>query len=258
MKESLSIIIIAADVEKTIRRCLLSCRFAKEIILITSATDQTISIAKKSVPNIKIFPSITDTQGRFNYALARNLGLKYASMPWLLYVDDDEIISPKLKSQIINTINSQTSFTSFDIPRANFFMGHRVRFGGSYPDYVKRLFRTDSLQYFEGALHEQPKVDGISSKLTANLHHYTHESLNLMLQKSQIWTKLEADLIYQSGHPPVVWWRFIRMMLTKLWERLISQSMWRDGIVGWISVIFEMYDTYMIYAHLYELQKSNS
>lgn len=258
MKEPLSIIIIAADVEKTIRRCLLSCRFAQEIIIITSATDQTIPIAKKTIPNIKIFPSITDKNGRFNYALARNLGIKYATMPWLLYVDDDEVISQKLKLQIISTIHSDTKFTSFDIPRANFFMGHRVHHGGSYPDYVKRLFRQNALLSFEGALHEQPIVSGMSSILTADLNHYTHETLTLMLHKSIIWTQQEADMIFTNGHPSVVWWRFYRMMLTKVWERLVVQSMWRDGLVGWISVIFEMYDTYMIYAYLYEFQQNHA
>jgi hypothetical protein len=44
-------------------------------------------------------------------------------------------------------------------------------------------------------------------------------------------------------------------MFTKFWERAIKESMWKDGIVGWISIIFEMFDTFIIYAKLWELQQ---
>jgi hypothetical protein len=69
---------------------------------------------------------------------------------------------------------------------------------------------------------------------------------------------MEAKELYQTTHPPVVWWRFIRMMLTKFIYRLFYQQMFRDGIVGWISVIFESFDTFMIYARLWELQQKPS
>jgi len=45
------------------------------------------------------------------------------------------------------------------------------------------------------------------------------------------------------------------MIFTKFWERLVKQQMWRDGTVGWISAIFESYDTFIIYAKLWEKQK---
>ena len=79
-----------------------------------------------------------------------------------------------------------------------------------------------------------------------------------MLQKSINWTLVQAKTIYNSQHPPIVWWRIIRMMLTKIWERLIIQQMWRDGLVGWISVIFEMFDTSMIYSQVWELQQTKT
>jgi hypothetical protein len=69
---------------------------------------------------------------------------------------------------------------------------------------------------------------------------------------------MEAQALFQNNHPPVVWWRFIRMMLTKIWQRLIVQRMWQDGVVGWISVIFETFDTFLIYARLWELQQKQN
>ena len=76
-----------------------------------------------------------------------------------------------------------------------------------------------------------------------------------MLQKTIKWTDLEAKLLYQNQHPPVYWWRFPRMMFTKFWERAIKEKMYKDGTVGWISIIFEMFNTFIIYARLWELQQ---
>jgi glycosyltransferase involved in cell wall biosynthesis len=45
-----------------------------------------------------------------------------------------------------------------------------------------------------------------------------------MLIKSISWTQAEAQALYDSGHPPVVWWRFIRMIITKLWEDYLRKK----------------------------------
>ena len=254
MKSELSIIIITKNAQHTIADCLLSCRFASEIILCHNSTDDTVKISQTIVPSIKIFPNPQP----FVFSTARNEALRHATKKWVLFIDDDERITPKLKSQIIKSINSKDNITNYDIPRANYFLGKRVKYGGTYPDYVKRLFLVSSFQGYSGNLHEQPIISGPQAKLTGHFNHYTHTDLSSMLTKSIDWTPLEARLLFEANHPPVVWWRFIRMMFTKLWQRLIIQSMWRDGIVGWISVIFEVFDTYMIYASLYEYQQSHA
>lgn len=252
-KINLSLIIITGNEEDMIADCLKSCDFADEFIMVTNATDKTNDVAKKTIPSIKIFPHTP-----FDFSRSKNLAVSKSHGNWLLFIDADERITPELKSSILKIVSDKSiNFTSYDFPRANYFLGHRVRYGGTYPDYVKRLIYRKSFHNFVGDLHEQPQVDGISQKLTADLLHFTHRNLTSMLTKSIKWTNLEAQMLYQSNHPPVVWWRFIRMMLTKLWERLISQSMWRDGTVGWISAIFEAFNTFLIYARLWELQQQS-
>ena len=250
-KINLSVIVISGNEGSMIVDCLKSCDFADEIILVTNATDKTNEIAKNTIPSIKIFPKFP-----FNYSISKNLGVEKASGEWLLFIDADERITPELKLVIEQIVNDASiPYTSYDLPRTNYFLNHRVRFGGTYPDYVKRLIHKKNFHGFKGDLHEQPQVDGASKKLTTDLLHYTHRDLASMMTKSTQWTGLEAEMLLKANHPPVVWWRFPRMMFTKLWERLIVQQMWRDGTVGWISVIFETFDTFMIYARLWELQQ---
>lgn len=254
--KNLSVIILAGNEEKMIVDCLKSCLFAQEIILVAAnSTDNTVNLAKKTIPSIKIIKA-QDGYNR-NFSKWRNLGLSKATKEWVLYIDSDERVLLSLQQEIDKTISTKSKFSHFAIPRANFYLGKRVKHGGSYPDFVIRLFKKENLKEYQGILHEQPIVTGQIGYLKSDLSHFTHRDLSSMLQKTLVWTDMEAQALYNNQHPPVVWWRFIRMMLTKIWERLIKQQMWKDGTVGWISVIFETFDTFLIYARLWEIQQKN-
>ncbi|MFA5024883.1 MAG: glycosyltransferase family 2 protein [Candidatus Shapirobacteria bacterium] len=249
----LSIVILAGNEAEVIQDCLNSAKFADEIILVlANSTDDTKKIAKSLNIPIKILKT-TDGYNR-NFSKWRNLGYKAATGDWIFYLDADERISEELRDEITKTIIMPPVNSYFVVPRANHFLGKRVRFGGSYPDYVKRLYLRKDFSGYQGYLHEEPIVTGEFGYLKNDLLHFTHRNLTSMLQKTLVWTDMEADALIEVNHPPVVWWRFPRMMITKVWERLIKQQMWRDGTVGWISVIFEAFDTFIIYARLWEKQ----
>ncbi len=260
-KIKLSIIVLVGNEENLIGNCLESCKFADENILVMANSTQAVKkIALKTIPKIKI----TETKDEYNknFSKWRNMGYKLATGDWILYVDADEVVTEELKKEIlekISDVRSQMSENSyFVIPRANYFLGKRVKYGNSYPDYVKRLFLRKNFGGFEGILHEEPKISGEMGYLKNDLLHYTHRDLTSMLDKTNSWTDMEAQALFNAKHPPVYWWRFPRMMITKFWERAIKQQMWKDGIVGWISVIFEMFDTFVIYAKLWELQQKKT
>jgi len=250
----LSIVIIAGNESSMIADCLKSASFARQVILVAAnSTDDTLAIAKKVLPRL----IVTETWDDYNknFSKWRNLGSALADSTWIFHLDADERISPSLKSELQATVDSPSKHSHFAVPRANYFLGRRVRHGGTYPDYVVRLFRKSKFKGHVGFLHEQPRVSGSIGYLKSDLIHLTHRRLDSMVAKSIAWTDMEAHHIFKTGHPPVVWWRFLRMMLTKLWQRLIREQFWRDGSVGFISSIFEMFDTFMIYARLYELQR---
>ncbi len=256
--KNLSIIILAGNEEQMIVDCLKSCSWVEEIILVAAnSSDNTVNLAKKTIPSIKIIKTIDEYNK--NFSKWRNLGFKNVTKDWILYIDADERITSKLKEEIIKKINIKNNpISHYAIPRANYYLGHRVRYGGSYPDYVKRLYNKNYFKGYKGILHEEPIIDGPLEHLKSDLLHYTHRDLNSMVNKTLVWTDMEAKALFQNNHPPVVWWRFIRMMFTKIWERLIIQKMWKDGTVGWISVLFETFDTFLIYARLWEIQQKQN
>lgn len=258
ISKKISIIIIAGNEQNMILDCLKSSAWADEIILVAAnSTDDTVKIARNFSPQIKIYQTYDEYNK--NFSKWRNLGYSHACGAWILYVDADERVTHQLQEEILEIIQKDDpNYTYYVIPRANYYLNHRVKFGGSYPDYVKRFLRKQFFKGFAGELHEEPIVKGNFSYLENHFLHYTHRDLTSMLQKSLAWTDIEAKVLFKDNHPPIVWWRFIRMILTKLFSRLIWQQMYRDGIVGWISAIFESFDTFMIYARLWELQQKSS
>ena len=183
MKPDLSIIIICGNEEDMIFDCLKSASFAKEIILVAtpSTTPKTLKLAQKAFAKLII---TTVDQPQIDFSLWRNSGYKLATSKWILYLDADERISNSLQKEIIAKINQPSSITNYDIPRANYFLGQRVRYGNSYPDYVKRLFKKNSFKGYAGIIHEQPQIEGPSAALQSDFLHYTHRDLSSMLQKS--------------------------------------------------------------------------
>jgi glycosyltransferase involved in cell wall biosynthesis len=257
IEPKLSIVVLVGNEEDLIGKCLESCKFADENILVmANSTEKVKEIALKTIPKIKI----TETKDEYNknFTKWRNLGYKLATGKWILYIDVDEVISEELRKEILEIVEQPVKYSYYVIPRANHYLGKRVRFGGSYPDYVKRLYLRKDFGGYTGVLHEEPIIKGEMGYLKSDLLHYTHRDLHSMLDKTNSWTDMEAQALFEANHLPVVWWRFPRMMITKFWERAIKQQMWKDGTVGWVSVIFEMFDTYVIYAKLWELQQKKS
>ncbi len=250
-KIDLSVVIITMNEEKMIEGAVKSAEFADQIIIADGGSeDKTIEIAQNLGAEI-----ININQENTNFARWRNQAIKHAKYDWVLYLDADERITKKLKSFLTKSSNLKAkSYSAYALPRENYYLGKRVKHGGTWPDYVIRLFHKPDFIEWQGKLHEQPKFKGELSHLDAPLVHYTHRDLTSMLEKTIKWTESEAQLLYQSDHPPVVWWRILRMMATKFWQRIIIGGAWKDGTVGWINSIFEVFNTFIIYARLWEKQ----
>jgi len=246
----ISAIIIAKNSGKLIDDCLSSISWVDEIILVDSgSTDSTIKKGEK-YDNLKV------VQNNGNFSQKRNCGAEKASGEWLFYIDTDERVTPLLKSEIQEAIRD-SSFEAYAIPRKNILLGHEMKHGGWWPDYVLRLIKKDSLDKWEGALHEQPKIKGEIGKLKNPLTHITHRSLSEMVEKTNKWSEVEAKLLFESNHPEVVWWRFLSVALREFWYRGIKEMGFLDGTVGIIEIIYQMYSRMITYAKLWEMQVNN-
>lgn len=244
----ISTIILARNYEDLIKDCFDSVSWADEIVLLdTGSTDKTPKIAKSfGVKVIKAPP------GDFSHW--RNFVTEKAAGDWLLYVDADERVTPDLKKEILVAVKDP-GFEAYAIPRRNILLGRKMNYGGWWPDYVLRLIKKEALVAWEGELHEQPRIRGAVGKLKNPLVHITHRSLEEMVDKTNRWSEIEAELLFKSGHPKMTWWRFLSVMAREFWYRGIKKAGFLDGTVGWIEIIYQMYSRFITYGKLWEMQK---
>ena len=249
-KFDLSVVVIAKNESEMIKDCLSSVSWAKEILVVDSgSTDNTVEIAKKMGARV-----LNISSGKMEFSRWRNIGLKEATGKWLFYLDADERATPQLKEELREIMAKPVKYYAYQLPRRNFYLGREMHYGGAWPSYVKRFFLKEKLSMWERELHEDPVFEGELGTIANPILHYTHRDLSSMLVKTKEWSKIEANLLYKANHPPVTWWRLIRIMLTEFWERGIKLKGIKDGTEGWIEVIFQMFSRFLTYARLWELQ----
>lgn len=251
MAIKISAIIVARNEEKDLPDCLESVKWCDEIILINNgSTDDTVKIAKKF--DAKVFDYFEEAN-KGHFAEIRNFAAQKASGDWILYIDADERVTPLLRKEI----EGQTSlpgFAAYAIPRLNTLLGHEMRHGGWWPDYVLRLINKDKLVAWSGEVHEQPKINGAVGKLVNPLLHFTHKDLTEMVEKTNHWSEIEAELLYKSGHPKMNIIRFSTAAWREFWYRGIRKMGFLDGTVGWIEIMYQVYSRLITYSKLWEKQ----
>lgn len=243
-----SVIIIARNEEEMIENCLLSVKWADEVIVLDNgSSDKTKEIAKKYTS--LVFESSSD-----DFSALRNLAMKQAKGEWVLFVDCDERVLEPLQKEIKNLIKSG-EFAAFAISRQNIIFGESKRYPAFWPDWVIRLIKKDSCQGFTGEVHEQPVIDGKLGYTKNSLLHLTHRNVDQVVLKSLDWSKIDARLRLKTNHPKMTSWRFLRILFSELFNQGFKRGGFFAGTVGTIDALLQVFSLVLTYIRLWEMQQ---
>jgi glycosyltransferase involved in cell wall biosynthesis len=247
---SISVIIIAKNEAKRIKSCIESILWADEIILVDNkSTDNTIEFAEK-------FPLTIINAETDNFSQLRIIGLKNSHSKWILYIDADEIVTSMLQTEIIQILQTPLNLAdnAYKIKRQNFYYGHNL---WPHIDILERLFQKQFLHGWFGKVHESPQIEGKVGLLNGYLSHFSHRTITEMIDKTNSWSNIEAELRFNHQHPNIVGWRLIRVMISGFCDSFINQQGYRAGTVGWIESIYQAFSLFITYAKLWELQNQS-
>lgn len=247
VNKKLSVIIVAKDAEELIADAISSVEFADEIVVIDSgSTDLTQDIAKRM--GAKIFTLDSD-----DFSEIRNYGLQKVKGSWVLYIDTDERVSEELAISIKDVVSGKEDvrFFAFRLKRKNFYF---EKFEWPYIEKLERLFKKKNLKGWYGKLHESAVLDGAIGIIDGFLLHYSHRDLSTMIEKTIVWSDIEAKLRFDANHPKMTWWRFPRVMLSAFFNSYIKQQGWKVGTTGIIESMYQSFSIFITYAKLWELQ----
>lgn len=168
----ISALLITYNESHNIREFLAHLHFVDEIIVVDSfSTDGTAEL-------IKEFPKVTLIQRKFkNYTDQKSFALSQANNDWVLFLDADERLTPKLKKEIINAVSLDNQTAAYYFYRKFMFKDRILHFSGSQNDKNYRLFRKSRVHFnTDRIVHETLVVDGKSKVLKHPLIHYCYRT----------------------------------------------------------------------------------
>lgn len=244
----LSIIVITKNEEARIRVCLESVKWADEIIVVDNgSSDNTLKIAGKYTDKILNFKDQ-------DFATIRNKGWEEASGEWVLYVDSDERVLEDLKNEIevLITLDDKSAYA---LSRRNIIFGQEVSYGPYQKDWVIRLFKKSDFESWIGKVHEYPKFRGKLGYTKNSLLHLTHRDVDQIVQKSLEWSKIDAKLRLEANHPDMSEWRFLRILITELFNQGIKRGGFFNGTIGVMDSILQTFSLFLTYVRLWQMQQ---
>ncbi|MBW1656279.1 glycosyltransferase family 2 protein [Flavobacterium quisquiliarum] len=250
-EQKLSVLIITFNEERYIKSLIESIDFADEIIIVDSySTDSTTEILK-SFPNIKLI------QKQFiDYTSQRNFAIDQAKNDWILFIDADEYFTPKLKAEIISTINSKDAVSAYFIYRVFMFKNRKLRFSGWQSDKIFRLFSKAHCRYTEDRLvHEKLIVNGKTAVLKNKLIHYSFASYSEYKMKMYKYGILKANEKIKKGQKPVRLLQFLHPVYTFLYQYLIRFG-FLDGLKGITICYLNAYSIFIRYKEFFRITSS--
>jgi len=248
----ISVCIVASNEAYRIRPALDSVKdWTAEIILAIDdqVTDGTDTVAQGY--GAKVF-----SQPWRGHAAHRNFASGHATQPWLLALDADEVVSDKLRDEIVAAFQSQGSQpppAAYSFPRLSYFCGRWIRHGNWYPDRKVRLWRKETGQW-EGNPHEKLVFQGAVVALRADLLHFSNENIDHLLGKiSGVSTNFVRQCQARQRHTGWTdldirpFWKFFRAYILRLG--------FLDGWPGYFIAWMDAFSTVARYAKVIEAEQ---
>jgi glycosyltransferase involved in cell wall biosynthesis len=224
----LSATIIAKNEARNIERCILSLQgIVDEIVVLDSfSTDQTQAICERL--GVRFYQ-----EAWRGYAGSKNRVNELASHSWILSIDADEEVSPKLRKAI--STEKKNGFEGvYKINRLTNYCGSWIRHSGWYPDAKLRLFRKDQAKWSGEWVHEHLELlVPLSVKpLKGNLLHYSYYSRKEHKAKADHYSKLTARKMSEANRKHFFMQPYLSA-IGRFFGMYILKGGWLDGKAGW-------------------------
>jgi len=254
-KPTLAVVLIVKNEAKHLSACLDSIKkWVDEIVILDSgSSDNTEEIARQYTQK---FYTHLEWLG---FGPQRRLAQSYVTSDYILWLDADERITPKLKISIQNAVNKNKANTVYQISRLSWVFGRFIRHCGWYPDRVLRLYPTKLTQYNDALVHE--KVEITSSMNIENLEgdaiHYTYDDVHHYLVKSAGYANAWATQRQEKGKSSSITQGILHAISCFI-KMYIIKAGFLDGKQGFLLSLLSAHSTFVKYADLWVKVSTNS
>lgn len=252
MNKNFSIVIICKNEKGNIERVLQSLAGVTDDIVVydSGSTDGTLEVLQQ-------FP-VRVMQGPWmGFGKTKRHVVSLALRDWVLCLDADEAIDEELQQSLKN-LHLDNKQTVYRIGFKNLLGEKHLRFGEWGGDRHIRLFNRTVVNWDEAIIHESLQMP--SSVMVQSLRGYVlHRTMKDTVEYSQKMVQyalLNAEKYYAQGKSSTWVKRFIAPQFAFA-KHYIFQFGFLDGWEGLLSARMTAFYTFLKYARLYELERSN-
>ncbi len=196
-RERLSAFVISYNRTALIATCLRALAFADEIILVDkSSTDDTVARASALVDRVIPVPWSPTVEETRAFALAQ------CTHDWILFLDDDECLSPAA----VRFIDAELAAPRADVyalPRREYVLGEHDERAYYWPEHQVRLFRRGAVEFSATVHGGTQQVSDRLYKVPADggvcVHHLSHADVAQWIEKTNRYTSRPDRVRAESG-----------------------------------------------------------
>ena len=224
---NLTAVVLTKNGQQVLPACLSSLNFASEIIVIDDySSDCTFQTVLR-------FKACRFYRRRLagNFSAQRNFAFSRTHGQWILYIDDDEIVSYELAEEIQCAIQTKKSI-GYYIPRQDVFLNKTLKYGETKHIKLLRLVKKDH-GFWQGKVHEKMIAKGPVGQLYHPLIHRRTIGISDFIDKINWYSSLVALEKKELGMV-FSWKEFIFYPAGKFLQNYCLKLGFLDGMEGLI------------------------
>jgi glycosyltransferase involved in cell wall biosynthesis len=231
-----------------IRACLESLSWCDEIVVVDSYSDDgTVEIARR-------FDNVRVLQRRYyGGASQKNWAIDRLRNDWVLILDADERVTPELRKEIEENLETSDPATAYAINRDTYAAGRRVSYSGWQHDRVTRFFNRNAARYPNRRVHadmdtrEKPRV------LDSSLAHFMVDDFAEYAERLRRYAWWGAGQLWRNGHRTGAF-EVLTRPVWKFFRTFFLQLGFLDGGLGLVMCGLHGYGTFLKYVILWGWQ----
>jgi glycosyltransferase involved in cell wall biosynthesis len=249
-KAMVTAVVLTHNNEARIEDTLKGLSWCSEIIVVDDESeDKTKEIASKAGATV-----LTHSL-HGNFAAQRNIGLEAATNEWVLFVDSDECVSPKLAHEI-QKVASTSKEVGYYLKRQDYLYGKPLKFGETASVQLLRLGKKGSGMWIR-PVHEVWNIPGEHPVLPVPLDHYPHPNITEFLDDINFYSTMNAKEFIRTNRR-VTWFEIIFFPLGKFIQNYIIRLGFRDKMPGLLMALFMSFHSFLTRGKVYVYRQNLS
>ena len=246
----LSAVLITRNAAAVLEPCLESVAFADEIVVVDAASsDATLEIAARRGARVV-------QREWLGFGRQKQFAVEQARHDWVLCLDADERVSRELAASI-QAVLAAPATPVYRMPRRNRFLGRWLAHGEGYPDWSPRLFNRLNARWSDDLVHEKVLYSVTPGTLRGDLLHDPGDDLSAYLERQNRYTTLAARQAYDLGRSAGVL-HLLLSPVVRFFKFYVLRLGFLDGIPGLLHISIGCMNSYLKYAKLIELRRTES